>query len=88
MLTFVLSEVEGDAGQPAVAGSEPGHRAHLLRGDVPLLPHPQAHHQCVRGGQHPLHPAMQGARQGQDAALVLVCHCHCPAADGKLGTFI
>ena len=83
MLTFVLSEVEGDAGQPAVTGSEPGHCAHLLCGDVPHLPHPQTDHQHLRGGQHPLHPPLQGAGQGQDSAVVHLCHRHGPAANGK-----
>ena len=75
-----FSEDEGDAGHSAVPGSEPGHRAHLLRGDVPLLPHPQTDHQRLRGGQHPLYPPLQGAGQGQNSAVVHVCHRHGPAA--------
>ena len=83
MKNIHFSEDEGDAGHSAVSGSEPGHRAHLLRGDVPLLPHPQTHHQRLRGGQHPLYPPLQGAGHGQDTAVVHVCHRHSTAAHGK-----
>ena len=39
--------------------------------------------QRVRGGQHPLDPALPGAGQGQDSALVHVRHRHCPAPHGR-----
>ena len=84
MKNIHFSEDEGDAGHSAVSGSEPGHRAHLLRGDVPLLPHPQTDHQRLRGGQHPLYPPLQGAGHGQDTAVVHVCHRHSTAAHGEI----
>ena len=79
-----FSEDEGDAGHSAVSGPEPGHRAHLLRGDVPLLPHTKTDHQRLRGGQHPLYPPLQGAGHGQDTSVVHVCHRHSTAAHGEI----
>ena len=43
----------------------------------------QTDNECVRGGQHPHHPAVQGEGQGQDPALVHVRHGHGPAPHGQ-----
>ena len=43
----------------------------------------QTDNECVRGGQHPHHPPVQGEGQGQDPALVHVRHGHGPAPHGQ-----